>query len=72
MDLNKTITALKRNGYQVSVFKNKEEAIQYLNQQIDQTSVGIGGSVTPVSYTHLGSAPSFYRAVSPFSAWSTT
>lgn len=46
MDLNKTITALKRNGYQVSVFKNKEEAIQYLNQQIDQTSVGIGGSVT--------------------------
>lgn len=46
MDLNKTITALKRNGYQVSVFKNKEEAIQYLDQQIDQTSVGIGGSVT--------------------------
>lgn len=46
MDLNKTIAALKRNGYQVSVFENKEEAAGWLNQQIDQTSVGIGGSVT--------------------------
>ena len=46
MDLNKTIAALKRNGYQVSAFKTKEEAIQYLNQQIDQTSVGVGGSIT--------------------------
>ena len=46
MDLNKTTAALKRNGYQVSLFENKEEAAAWLNQQIDQTSVGIGGSVT--------------------------
>ncbi len=46
MDLNKTIAALKRNGYQVSVFENKEEAAAYLNRQIDDTSVGIGGSIT--------------------------
>lgn len=46
MDLNKTTAALKRNGYQVSVFENKEEAAAYLNRQIDGTSVGMGGSVT--------------------------
>ncbi len=46
MDLNKTVTSLKRNGYDVSVFKTGEEAGRYLNRQIDGTSVGMGGSVT--------------------------
>lgn len=46
MDLNKTITSLKRNGYDVSVFKTGEEACRYLNQQIDGTTTGVGGSVT--------------------------
>lgn len=42
----KTVTSLTRNGYIVSVFRTKEEAVHYLNEQIDHTSVGIGGSVT--------------------------
>lgn len=43
-------TNLKQNleskGYQVSVFENKEEAANYINGQIHQKSVGLGGSVT--------------------------
>ena len=43
-------TNLKQNletkGYQVSVFENKEEAANYINGQVEQKSVGLGGSVT--------------------------
>lgn len=46
MNLKKTVTSLTRNGYIVSVFRTKEEAVHYLNEQIDHTSVGMGGSVT--------------------------
>ncbi len=46
MDLKKTIKSLQENGYQVSVFPDKAAACCYLNQQIDHTSVGFGGSVT--------------------------
>ena len=45
-----TFINLKQNmeskGYQVSVFANKETAADYINQQIHQKSVGLGGSVT--------------------------
>lgn len=37
---------LETKGYQVSVFENKEAAADYINQQIHQKSVGLGGSVT--------------------------
>lgn len=37
---------LESKGYQVSVFENKEEAANYINGQIYQKSVGLGGSVT--------------------------
>ena len=37
---------LETKGYQVSVFENKEVAADYINQQIHQKSVGLGGSVT--------------------------
>ncbi len=37
---------LERKGYSVSVFASKEEATAYLNQVIDGTSVGIGGTMT--------------------------
>ena len=37
---------LESKGYQVSVFGNKEEAANYINEQVDQKSVGLGGSVT--------------------------
>lgn len=37
---------LKENGFAVSVFDTKEAASAYLNHAIDQTTVGMGGSMT--------------------------
>lgn len=43
-------TILKSNledkGYKVSIFENKEKASEYLDNQIDEKSVGFGGSAT--------------------------
>lgn len=46
MNLTKTVGSLEKNGYKVSVFSTLAEADRYLNQQIDHTTVGIGGSMT--------------------------
>lgn len=37
---------LEKNGFTVSVFSTKEEATAYLNREIDNTTVGMGGSAT--------------------------
>ena len=37
---------LEYNGFQVSVFATAEEAAAYLNREIDNTTVGCGGSMT--------------------------
>ncbi len=37
---------LLRLGYKVACFKNSQEAVRYLNEQIDSKTVGFGGSVT--------------------------
>lgn len=37
---------LENNGFQVSVFATAEEAAAYLNREIDNTTVGCGGSMT--------------------------
>ena len=37
---------LEKKGYIVSVFATKEEAARYLNDEIDGTTVGIGGTMT--------------------------
>ncbi len=37
---------LEKKGYRVAVFDTKEAATEYMDGQIDGTSVGIGGSVT--------------------------
>ena len=37
---------LEHNGFEVSVFNTKEEAADYLDKSIDNTTVGCGGSVT--------------------------
>ena len=37
---------LESKGYQVTVFDNKEEAASYINSQINDKTVGLGGSVT--------------------------
>ena len=46
MDFTKTKAALEALGYKVTVCPNKEEASDYLNAQLDGTSVGFGGSMT--------------------------
>ena len=42
---------LEANGFRVSVFATGAEAAAYLNEQIDRTTVGMGGSMT---LTELG------------------
>lgn len=49
MDLNKLVETLKKKKYEVSLFKNKEDAAEYLNQKIDGKIVGFGDSETLAS-----------------------
>ncbi|MBE5922408.1 MAG: lactate utilization protein [Lachnospiraceae bacterium] len=46
MDFNVLKQNLENLGYKVSCFDRAKEAAEYLNTQIDQRSVGFGGSVT--------------------------
>jgi len=46
MDIVKVIELLKHKGYTVSYFENKEDAAVYLNNIIDNKSVGFGDSAT--------------------------
>lgn len=39
-------TTLEKNGFTVSVFETKQQAADYLDKNIDQTTVGMGGSMT--------------------------
>ncbi len=39
-------TNLEKKGYKVQIFDNKESAAEYVDKQIDQKTVGLGGSVT--------------------------
>ena len=45
-DWTKLMENLKRRGYQVRRFATAQEAADYLDGQIDQTTVAIGGSMT--------------------------
>ena len=46
MNLEKTVKNLELRGFSVKHFSQGAEAAQYLNAQIDNTEVGIGGSTT--------------------------
>ena len=46
MDFFKVKKALEAHGFSVAVYPTKEDAAAYLNEKIDGTSVGFGGSVT--------------------------
>lgn len=46
MDIEKTVANLKKRHFEVSRFETKEEAAEYLAEQIHDTTVGIGGSTT--------------------------
>lgn len=45
-DLTKTVQNLEQRGFVVHCFDTAEQAADYLDQQIDQTSVSFGGSIT--------------------------
>ena len=46
MNIEKTIANLEKRGYKVSYFPSSGSAVSYLLDNIKNTSVGIGGSVT--------------------------
>ncbi len=46
MDFSKVERNLKDKGYAVSSFETAAEAVKYLNEQIDNQTVGVGGSMT--------------------------
>lgn len=46
MNIEKTITALNKKGYQVHYFNSGEEAVQYLENSIENKTIGFGGSKT--------------------------
>lgn len=45
-DLTKTVQNLEQRGFVVHCFDTAEQAADYLDQRIDQTSVSFGGSIT--------------------------
>ena len=64
--MEKLKQSLETKGYQVSIFENKELAATYLNNQINQKTVGLGGSVTIHQmdlYTLLSKHNTVYWAV---------
>ena len=46
MAFEKLREQLEKNGFRVSVFATAQEAADYLNREIDNTTVGCGGSMT--------------------------
>lgn len=46
MDFSIIEKNLKNKGYEVTIFETAAEATQYLNTEIDQRTVGFGGSMT--------------------------
>lgn len=45
-DINKLKTNLEKNGFKATIFETAPEAAEYLNSQIDTTTVSFGGSKT--------------------------
>ena len=46
MDFENVKKNLEKNGFKVSCFDTAQEAADYLDMQVDQKTVGFGGSVT--------------------------
>lgn len=46
MNIENTINSLEKNGYKVSFFKTGEEAVQYLENTVENKTIGFGGSRT--------------------------
>lgn len=46
MNVEKTIKSLENNGYNVSFFKTGNEAVEYLENTVENETIGFGGSRT--------------------------
>lgn len=66
MDIEKVIASLKQKGYIVSFFENKEDAAEYLNNMIDNTSVGFGDSATLLSIKLFEKLSSHNKVIDPY------
>jgi len=65
MDIGKVSRVLKGNGYAVSYFENAREAAAYLNEEIDNKSVGFGDSATLLSMKLFESLSSHNEVFDP-------
>lgn len=54
MDIDKTVKALKRNRYHVSVFDTAVQAADYLDRELDGEVIGFGDSKTMMSMALYG------------------
>lgn len=46
MNIEKTIKSLEKNGYKVEFFSTSEEAVRYLENSVQNKTIGFGGSRT--------------------------
>lgn len=46
MEMEKTVKALERKGYEVTTLKSGKEAVQYLKKKLIDQTIGFGGSQT--------------------------
>lgn len=46
VDINKTLENLRKKGYTASSFQTAQEAVEYMNREINEKTVGMGGSTT--------------------------
>ena len=49
MDVERVLEAFRKNNYQVSYFENKEEAAQYIDKEINNSTVAFGDSETLIT-----------------------
>lgn len=68
MDYTKVMEALQARGYTVTVCPSKDIASAYLNEMIDATTVGFGGSMT---LKEMGLFSSLSRHNEVYSHWNT-
>ena len=68
MDYTKVMEALEARGYTVTVCPSKDIASAYLNEMIDATTVGFGGSMT---LKEMGLFSSLSRHNEVYSHWNT-
>lgn len=67
MDISRVLENFRNNGFEASYFETKEEASAYLNEKIDGTTVGFGGSMTLNEMGLIGSLETHNEVISHWS-----